>query len=68
MSQLLSKQERLEKRNERIKKRFEEFTSKKHWSVDYTLQKLADEFLPLTEDTIWLIVSGTGYYKKNKSA
>jgi hypothetical protein len=61
----LTKQDRLEKRNERIRERFNFFTSKKKWATNYTLQQLADEFLPLTEDTIWLIVSKTGFYKKN---
>lgn len=59
----LTKQQRLEKRNERIRLRFVELTGKKHLAVDYSLTKLADEFLPLTEDTIWLIVSQTGFYK-----
>ncbi|WP_348814084.1 hypothetical protein [Flavobacterium maritimum] len=59
----LTKQDRLEIRNERIRKRFDFFTSKKKWATNYTLEQLADEFLPLTEDTIWLIVSKTGFYK-----
>lgn len=59
----LTKQDRLEKRNERIRQRFTFFTSQKKWATNYTLEQLADEFLPLTEDTIWLIVSQTGFYK-----
>lgn len=58
-----TKQERLELRNERIRKRFAFLSSKKKWATNYTLEQLADEFLPLTEDTIWLIVSQTGFYK-----
>lgn len=57
------KQIRLEERNERIRKRFVFLTSSKHYSTDFSLQSLADEFIPLTEETIWLIVSKTGYYK-----
>jgi len=58
-----NKQIRLEERNERIRKRFNFLTSTKHYSTDFSLQSLADEFIPLTEQTIWLIVSKTGYYK-----
>lgn len=64
MSQIkLTKKQRLELRNERIRKRFTFLTSKKHLNTEYTLSQLADEFLELTEDTIWLIVSQTGFYK-----
>lgn len=60
----LTKQERLEVRNDRIRKRFNHLTSKEHLGTVYSLEKLEDEFLPLTKETIWLIVSRTGFYKK----
>ncbi|MDY3352314.1 hypothetical protein PG357_10015 [Riemerella anatipestifer] len=53
----------LQKRNIRIRKRFSELTEVKRYAVDYALELLEDEFLPLKADTIWLIVSKTGYYK-----
>ncbi len=58
-----TKEERLKLRNERIRKRFNFLTSKKHLKTEYTLAQLADEYLELTEETIWLIVSQTGFYK-----
>ena len=63
MEKLLTKEDRLQMRNARIRERFKFLTAKKHLATTYTLAKLADEFLPLTEDTIWLIVSNTGFYK-----
>ncbi|MEO2080624.1 MAG: hypothetical protein ABGW88_13770 [Leeuwenhoekiella sp.] len=59
----MSKTEKLKLRNARIRERFTTLTTKKRLATDYVLELLADEFLPLTEDTIWLIVSRTGYYK-----
>lgn len=59
----LTKQERIERRNDRIRKRFNDLTSKKHLKTKFALEKLEDEFLPLTEQTIWLIISKTGFYK-----
>lgn len=62
-----SKKQRLEKRNERIKERFKTLTSApKHHSTDYALKLLADEYLELTENTIWLIITETGFYSKKK--
>lgn len=52
------------RRNERIRKRFRELTEKNRYAVDYALELLSEEFLPLQPNTIWLIVSQTGYYKK----
>lgn len=52
------------RRNERIRKRFRELTEKNRYAVDYALELLSEEFLPLRPNTIWLIVSQTGYYKK----
>ena len=63
MSQKSRKQIRLEERNDRIRNRFNFLTAKKHFKTEYCLQYLADEFIPLTEETIWLIISKTGYYK-----
>jgi hypothetical protein len=60
---ILTKEDRLQERNNRIRKRFNFLTSKKHYATNYTLEVLADEYLPLTEETIWLIVSKTGFYK-----
>lgn len=57
------KAQRLKKRNQKIRKRFYELTTKFHYSLEYSLQLLEEEYLPLTKDTIWLIVSKTGYYK-----
>lgn len=62
--QLAEKEDRLKRRNERIRSRFAFYTSKKHFSIDHTLELLSEEFLPLQKSTIWLIVSRTGYYKK----
>jgi len=64
MALQLTKEQRLQLRNDRIRKRFNQLTSKDHLQVDYALEKLEDEFLPLTASTIWLIVSKTGFYKK----
>jgi endonuclease III len=62
-----TKQQRLEMRNERIRKRFNALTSApKHHSTDYALKILADEYLELTENTIWLIITETGFYSKKK--
>lgn len=64
--QQLSKQERLELRNQRIRKRFNELSNVKHLKTERTLEILADEYLELTKDTIWLIITETGFYKKDK--
>lgn len=53
----------LVKRNNRIRERFKHYTEKKRYAIDYALELLADDFLPLQPNTIWLIVSKTGYYK-----
>jgi len=51
------------KRNEKIRKRFDQLTEIKHYSIDYSLTLLEEEFLPLSTTTIWLIISCTGFYK-----
>ncbi|WP_312399532.1 hypothetical protein [Chryseobacterium sp.] len=58
-----SKQEKLIKRNNRIRERFAFFTDVKHFNSNHALDLLADEYLPLEKDTIWLIVRRTGHYK-----
>lgn len=64
---LTTKQTRIEKRNEKIRQRFDFLTSKKHFSLEYTLEVLSEEFMPLAETTLWLIISETGYYKKKQA-
>lgn len=59
-----TKKERILKRNKRIRARFNEFINKKHFSVDYTLDLLAEEYA-LASGTVWLIVSKTGHYKNH---
>ena len=59
----ITKTERIAKRNEKIRTRFDFLTSTKHYSLEYSLQQLEEEFMPLTQGTIWLIISQTGYYK-----
>lgn len=58
-----NKQDKIIKRNERIRKRFATLTDVKKYASDYALEILADEFLPLEKDTIWLIIRRTGHYK-----
>lgn len=63
----LSKSEKLELRNERIRMRFNELSNRKHLKTTRVLEILENEFLPLTQETIWLIVSETGFYKRKAS-
>lgn len=63
MSAINTKSSALIKRNNRIRERFKHYTEKKRYAIDYALELLADDFLPLTENTLWLIISKTGYYK-----
>lgn len=58
-----TKEDKINKRNERIRNRFCYLINKKHYSTDYALSMLENEFLPLSSQTLWLIVSETGYYK-----
>tara|TARA_R110002051_G_scaffold297564_2_gene363961 strand:+ start:20183 stop:20383 length:201 start_codon:yes stop_codon:yes gene_type:complete len=51
------------KRNERIRARYLHLSEIKKLRNDYILELLEEEFLPLEQDTIWLIISQTGYYK-----
>jgi hypothetical protein len=50
-------------RNERIRKQYNKYIDVKRLASDYALELLEDEFLPLTQSTIWLIVTQTGFYK-----
>lgn len=59
-----SKNDAIKKRNERIRQKFKHYTEKKRFAIDYALELLADDFLPLKPNTIWLIISQTGYYKE----
>lgn len=58
-----TKEEKINRRNELIRNRFCYLINEKHYSTDYALTILENEFLPLSSQTIWLIVSETGYYK-----
>ncbi|WP_111954891.1 hypothetical protein [Chryseobacterium lathyri] len=58
-----TKQDKIIKRNERIRKRFAYYTDKKHYDSNYALELLTDEYLPLEKETIWLIIRRTGHYK-----
>lgn len=57
------KQDKIIKRNERIRQKFAFYTDKKHLDSNYALDLLTDEYLPLERDTIWLIIRRTGHYK-----
>ena len=58
-----TKQEKIIKRNDRIRKRFAFYTDTKHYDSNYALDLLTDEYLPLEKETIWLIIRRTGHYK-----
>ena len=58
-----TKQDKIIKRNDRIRKRFAYYTDTKHFDSQYALDLLEDEYLPLERETIWLIVRRTGHYK-----
>lgn len=51
------------KRNEKLRERYRYYTEKKHFNTTYTLSLLEEEFITLEPETIWKIVSRTGYYK-----
>lgn len=57
------KTEKLRARNHKIRERFYHFTTVKHFKTEYALDLLEEEFLPLERETLWLIISKTGYYK-----
>ena len=51
------------KRNERIRKLYKKYIDDKHFANDHALNLLEEQFLPLTQGTIWLIITQTGFYK-----
>ena len=59
----MTRKELLKLRDSDLKKRFNHLTRKENKSVDFTLATLEKEFY-ITSNTIWLIVTGTGFYKK----
>lgn len=50
-------------RNNRIRLKYKKYIDVKHYSSNYALELLEKEFLPLTKNTIWLIITQTGFYK-----
>ena len=59
-----TKQDKIIKRNDRIRKRFAYYTDTKHYDSNYALDLLTDEYIgSLERDTIWLIIRRTGHYK-----
>lgn len=50
-------------RNERIRKQYNKYVDVKRYASDYALELLEEQFLPLSQKTIWLIVTQTGFYK-----
>lgn len=59
-----TKQDKIIKRNERIRERFAYYTDTKHYNSDYALGLLEEEYVgSLERDTIWLIIRRTGHYK-----
>lgn len=51
------------KRNERIRSLYKKYIDDKHYANDYALKLLEEQFLPLTQGTLWLIITQTGFYK-----
>jgi hypothetical protein len=58
-----TKQDKIVKRNDRIRQRFAFYTDQKHYNSNHALELLTDEYLPLERETIWLIIRKTGHYK-----
>ncbi len=50
-------------RNVRIRNQYKKYVDDKRFAVDYALELLEEQFLPLTQGTIWLIITQTGFYK-----
>lgn len=63
MATLSAPKTKLQLRNEKIRKRFNHLSNEKHLKNAKVLELLEQEFLPLEQQTIWLIISQTGYYK-----
>lgn len=59
-----TKQDKIIKRNERIRQKFAFYTDKKHYDGNYALDLLEEEYIgSLEKETIWLIIRKTGHYK-----
>jgi len=63
MTATSTKNPRIVKRNELIRKKYRELTEKKHFNSDYALSKLEEMFITLSPSTLWRIVAQTGLYK-----
>lgn len=63
MPQATRKNPRIVERNELIRKRYTYYSEEKHFKNEHILKLLESEYKPLLADTIWLIVSQTGFYK-----
>lgn len=50
-------------RNERIRKDYVHYADVKHLRDDRIMVLLEEKYLPLTQGTIWLIITQTGFYK-----
>lgn len=53
-------------RNDRIRKEFEEMTVKKHLATAYVYLQLSEKYF-LEQSTIYLIVTESGYYKRQEN-
>ena len=59
-----TKLEKLSRRNKKIRARYKELGSEPKWyKHEKIMEILLEEFIPLEETTLWLIISKTGYYK-----
>ena len=63
MSAIKRKNPKILERNLLIRDRFNVLSNIKGLKNKVVLEKLEQEFLPLEQQTIWLIVSQTGFYK-----
>ena len=61
---LTTKQDKIKKRNERIRRDFDLYTKTKKLNSQYVVSELlADKYLPLEELTLWRIILKQGHYK-----
>ena len=63
MAVVIQEKTKLQLRNEKIRGRYAFLSNQKHLKNQRILEMLEAEFLPLEQQTIWLIISQTGYYK-----
>lgn len=63
MGKVTDNKERYLRRNQKIRRKFNQYVTEKRYAIDYALELLEDDFMPLKSTTIWLIVSQTGHYK-----